>query len=480
MVSRFSFSKCMRLTRRFTARVVLVSGYGGLMIACGMQQVADIRAGGGPGGGDAVLPGFVPVEEIVQRFQLSSEEDPGPLSETEVDARIADLPLLSDLVPEGNAQFMAPLDVGQHLTNPETEREVIDLRAFDTGIRNQGPEGLCTAFAAIAAVENTAKRAFKLNLDLSERAHWRNYREYVTTSSLRAARANPLIPESVWPYQSSRPLSDVQAAKTARLRNFEQLKPDHREVIKNLRDGYPMVIAMGVNRSLMNPSTGGIVRAGRASGGAGHAIAIVGAIVDKRVGGGGYYIIKNSWGGGYGDKGYAYVAFDYCQSTYCYLWKVDDVAVFKDGVEVSSRSVDPVPIIPPSGGDPTPSPVPSVPPAPSVAPDAPAITVDDFELKARAMSLYGRRYDQGFYLTVAASERAMRAVAKVEYWTSDSYVNQGYFRVISNSPESASLDSAAFDSMFYPVSRNGWTTYPARITLRDGRVFKIKGALIDF
>lgn len=478
MFSKSSFldGGLFNLTRPF--RTAVLSWCTAMVAACGAEQVAEVRAGGTAENASATVPGFMPVEEVVQRFQLSGDEDPGLLSDSEVDARIAELPKLSELVPGGKMQFMAGLNVGQHLADPETEREVIDLRAFDTGIRNQGSEGLCTAFAAIAAVENTAKRSFNVSLDLSERAHWRNYREYVTTSSLLAARDNALIPESVWPYQSSRPVSNVQSAKTARLRNFEELELDHREVIKNLKDGNPVVIAMGVNRSLMNPSAGGIVRAGRASGGAGHAIAIVGAIVDQRVGGGGYYIIKNSWGSGYGDKGYAYVAFDYCQSTYCYLWKVDDVGLFKDGMEVSSRNATPMPSVSPVPSV-SPAPEPSLPPEKPGEPDEPTITAGDFELKARTMALYSRRYDQGFYLTLAASERALRAVAKVEYWTSDSYSNQGYFKVSNNTPASSPIDSSAFDSMFYPASRSGWTTYPARVTLHDGRVLKITGVSID-
>ncbi|MEY4632419.1 MAG: hypothetical protein RIQ81_2539 [Pseudomonadota bacterium] len=451
---------------------------------CGATDVVEIRGREGAAFADGSQSRrYIPVEEVVQRFQLAGG-DSGPLSDADVEARLASMPKLSDLVPEGRLQLMPPMDPGQFLADPQSEREVIDLRAHDTGIRNQGSEGLCTAFAAVAAVENMAHRAFGLSLDLSERAHWRNYREYVTTSSLRAAKANALIPEAVWPYSSSRPSSDVVSAKTARLRNFEELDLDHREVIKSVREGNPVVIAMGVTRSLMSPAEGGIVRAGREMGGAGHAITIVGAIVDARVGGGGYYIIKNSWGAGYGDNGYAYVAFDYCQSTYCYLWKVDDVGVFKEGIEVSSLSVTPpVPGENPGvkpGEDPVPSPSPAPSPSPSVEPVTPAVTEGDFAVKARTMALYSRRYDEGFYLTLVASERALREVAKVEYWTSDSYANQGYFKVTNKTPGDSVLDPHVFDSMFYPASRDGWTTYPARVTLRDGRVFKIRGAQVDF
>jgi len=212
------------------------------------------------------------------------------------------------------------------------------------------------------------------------------------------------------------------------------------------------------------PADGGIVRAGRAMGGAGHAIAIVGAIIDQRVPGGGYYIIKNSWGSDYGDKGYAYVAFDYCEMTYCYVWKVNEVGVFKDGVEVSSLD----------------APSDIAPPVPSVDPVKPGISAKDFRMVARPMDLYGRNQDHGFYLSIIATPDVLRQVAAVEYWTSNAYRRQGYFKVTSGAQNATEIDPRAFDSMFYPASYDGWTTFPAKVTLRDGQRLAIPGVRIDF
>ena len=452
---------------------------------CGPQEsvVSDRHSLHATFSGDMTKDHFLGVEEVVQKFQLSGDQQPGPLTDSEVDARLAALPRLDEIVPTGKQQFMQKLDLSHDLSlgDADAQREVIDLRVYDVGMRDQGAEGLCTAFAAVAAVENMTNRVFHKPFDLSERAHWRNYREYSALSSLEAAQRYAMVPESVWPYSSSAPKADLATAKTARLRDWQELDLDHLEVIKSLREGYPVVIAMGVNRSLMNPSSGGIVRAGAASGGAGHAISIVGAIIDQHVPGGGYYVIKNSWGSDYGDKGYAYVAFDYCEYTYCYVWKVDEVALFTDGKEVSSKDV-PKPGVDPAPPVPTLAPVDPVPSVSPVVPVVPEISAKDFVLITRTMDLYGRRgnSNQGFYLSLAASAEVLSQVAAVEYWTSSAYRQQGYFRVVSGSDSAISVDSGTFDSMFYPASSGGWKTFPAKVTLRDGRKVEIPGAMVNF
>ena len=56
-------------------------------------------------------------------------------------------------------------------------------------------------------------------------------------------------------------------------------------------------------------------------------MAAVGYKLDDQVAGGGYFILKNSWGSECGDEGYHYYPFALCQRTdlYCYFIEVDDV-----------------------------------------------------------------------------------------------------------------------------------------------------------
>ena len=127
----------------------------------------------------------------------------------------------------------------------------------------------------------------------------------------------------------------------------------------------------------------------------------------------------------------------------------------------------------------------AAPPVPTFAPVIPVvpeISAKDFVLIARTMDLYGRRGNssQGFYLSLTASAEVLSKIAAVEYWTSSAYRQQGYFRVVSGSNVGISVDSGAFDSMFYPASSGGWKTFPAKVTLRDGRKIEIPGAMVNF
>ena len=103
--------------------------------------------------GDMTKDHFLGVEEVVQKFQLSGDQQPGPLTDSEVDARLAALPRLDEIVPTGKQQFMQKLDLSHDLSlgDADAQREVIDLRVYDVGMRDQGAEGLCTAFAAVAS-----------------------------------------------------------------------------------------------------------------------------------------------------------------------------------------------------------------------------------------------------------------------------------------------------------------------------------------
>ncbi|NBQ52218.1 MAG: hypothetical protein EBU49_01370 [Proteobacteria bacterium] len=98
------------------------------------------------------------------------------------------------------------------------------------------------------------------------------------------------------------------------------------------------------------------------------------------------------------------------------------------------------------------------------------------------MDLYAKRGNssQGFYLSLDATAEVLSQVAAVEYWTSNAYRQQGYFRVVSGSIAAISVDSGTFDSMFYPASHGGWKTFPAMVTLRDGRKIEIPGATVNF
>ena len=58
-----------------------------------------------------------------------------------------------------------------------------------------------------------------------------------------------------------------------------------------------------------------------------HVVEAVGYHLDPSVSGGGYLILKNSWGAECGDKGYHYYPFALCKrkDLYCYFVEIDEV-----------------------------------------------------------------------------------------------------------------------------------------------------------
>jgi len=79
-------------------------------------------------------------------------------------------------------------------------------------------------------------------------------------------------------------------------------------------EGVPAVLGIQVYASFMNPRSDGTVPmpdSRREAMYGGHAIACYGFMPNKRVPGGGYLMLLNSWGDEYGDHGYVYVPFNY-------------------------------------------------------------------------------------------------------------------------------------------------------------------------
>lgn len=226
----------------------------------------------------------------------------------------------------------------------------VDRRAQQTSIKNQGSRGTCVAHAALAALEVAYK---PLSLDLSE-----NYAYFkFLGSSAGTVCADPglntqtsgqlmtdhgMSPESCWPYVSTLagigcplpietpwPIAQCGAADQAKYRvtghhkiyRKDDLTEDVGEWINNpkylesvLCAGHDIVAGFYV-AGWPQGGQGVIDAVQGASILGGHAMVIVG--FERTTGdgnGGGYFILKNSWGSGYGQNGYVYLSYDYIRT----------------------------------------------------------------------------------------------------------------------------------------------------------------------
>lgn len=199
----------------------------------------------------------------------------------------------------------------------------IDWSKYDSPIRDQGNCGGCWAFAAIALVENLYNQKGETSriIDLSEQElvactppdgniH-NNCSGGLSKYAIKYISDNGLIPENCFPFeQKSGTCSDKCASpeylvKIGQYREWDWIETGSSTVsnLKALLQKGPVKVSMNCPNSFLEYSGGIYSNNGDRSTG-GHAILAVGYNDTY-----GYFKIKNSWGTGWGENGYGYLAY---------------------------------------------------------------------------------------------------------------------------------------------------------------------------
>jgi len=198
----------------------------------------------------------------------------------------------------------------------------VDLRQFLSPVENQGELGSCTANATAGAYEYLMWWHKQSKFDLSRLFLYYNTRVIEGTVNddsgamiydvIQALHDNGVCSEKSWPYNIQRfkqrpPENCYAEAKNNGISKFERIQLDLNTWKSVLASGYPIVFGVQIFSSFQNPRNGFISmpRSNDQQLG-GHAMCCVGYSDPDRV-----FIVRNSWGHQWGDKGYCYIPYDY-------------------------------------------------------------------------------------------------------------------------------------------------------------------------
>lgn len=198
----------------------------------------------------------------------------------------------------------------------------VDLRAYDSPVTSQFG-GTCSTFATAAAMNNMLKQK-GYNKEVSERHLWSLYGVYDMDYAVSAAKKNYVTEAKYWPVNGTKQ-SNFASFAGLKLTETVQHNYNMESALQGLSKGHPLIMAIQVPADLSNCKVNIAANSAYTSGQ--HVVEAVGYQLDDSVSGGGYFIVKNSWGSTCGDKGYHYFPFGICKRSnmYCYFAEVVNV-----------------------------------------------------------------------------------------------------------------------------------------------------------
>lgn len=316
-----------------TTRIVTSIAASFLLFACSSPPVgpgpvaseAPMRTAEGWLTPDQVITEFRRVEALERSDQVTID----PKYEAMLNDSGLSVPLEGDTVAPTNAPTNAPT---VHTTELRAQAlppqgTTVDLRHYSRAPLNQeGP--FCSAFSVAGAMQVAANiQGDKDNISPGHLWKLQRHKQSID-ASIATARTNWLTGLDLWGENAGGPKRSLKPEDSfAKLRGGRAIN-NVEGVLRELDAKHPVLIASGFSRaSLYKGNLGALTKVAFYTP-KGHAYSIVGYVVDSRAGGGGYLIIKNSWGPGWADGGFAYMEFDYCsQNAYCYFYSVDGVDI---------------------------------------------------------------------------------------------------------------------------------------------------------
>jgi len=301
--------------------------------------------------GEAYAIGTPPPPEVTLIHPDEFDYEPQPTGENAAAAK----PLDEMIAPlrEYFAEDPGLLDEAAAAEPDSTLPPIVDHRPLQSPVKNQGERGTCVSHASLGLLETAPHipddlseqyTHYKFN-DLAGRPHNTNSGLPTTDAAPLLARAEGRIClEHEWPYiadqstidaavaaGSYEPPSSATANQTFGYGSYKIISDlgVEGESIKNTRY-LESLLALGLdivfgawaswpeedNRDVLRP----LLDDGQPIGRGGHAMLLVGYDRPSQ-----YFIVKNSWGAGWGHAGYAYFHYDFMRSCPKYGFTVSEM-----------------------------------------------------------------------------------------------------------------------------------------------------------
>lgn len=202
----------------------------------------------------------------------------------------------------------------------------IDLRNNFAPIRNQGQQGSCASFAVTSVIEALSKGSTRYSPAF---LYWisRESQNSVQSdsgaslySTIKAATVKGVCPEEEMPYDSAvytlQPSdSAYDVALKCKVVEAKTVNPKIRDIKSALADGFPVIVASKIFDSFSDTNSGFVshpskkeLSEGRSDRHGTHALVVCGFSENEKV-----FVVRNSWGTGFGVDGYCYIPYSYAE-----------------------------------------------------------------------------------------------------------------------------------------------------------------------
>ena len=231
----------------------------------------------------------------------------------------------------GNRDSMAytPLPADDYRDKPASAwpvPEIVDWRYADQPIVTQTGENYSISYAVVAGMENALRRKFNLSIKLSENRLVNVSKSHSIDDNFSSAAQFGFVSAKI-ASSNGLALGANHAYKSiAKMSQVVSPLSDNSAVTTALKSEQPVIMVLGIDDNFRS-NRGGFITIPASQPDFNHAVTVVGYRLDKVNSSKSYYIVRNSWGSEWGDKGYAYLPMNYCERVRCAAFAVKDVYI---------------------------------------------------------------------------------------------------------------------------------------------------------